>query len=269
MRWLFLFLFVLNLAYIGWQLMMPATETYADVAPLKNVRPIVLLSENSPGEKPASMSETLAVKDNAGSSVHDEAAVVTEQVVVDPVVVEPETGEAAAASVVAEVSVPEPESSPDNCYTLGPFRDLDDLRRLTREIKPYVTATDFRGKEEKEQSLYWVYIKPEKNRAQAVATGKRLKAKRIKDFYVIRDGEKINGLSLGHFRNKKGAYGLMKRVKKLGFDVVIEPVFKVYTVYWLDYQLAAGESVPESVFSQVIKPGSRAKISRLSRDCGT
>ena len=156
-----------------------------------------------------------------------------------------------------------------SCFTLGPFRDLDKLRDLTRDIKPYVVTTDFRGREERQQYLYWVYIQTEANHKKAVAAGKRLKAKKIKDFYVIREGEKIHGVSLGRFKNKNSAYKLAKKVKKLGFDVIVEPVFKTYTVYWLDYQLADGVIIPETLLEQYIQSTKKGKISRLSRSCGT
>ena len=157
----------------------------------------------------------------------------------------------------------------ESCFTLGPFRDLDKLRSLTREIKPYVVTTDFRGREERDQSLYWVYIQPEKNRKKAIETGRRLKANKIKDFYVIREGEKIHGVSLGRFRNKNSAYRLAKKVKKLGFDVIVEPIFKSYTVYWLDYQLADGVDIPETLFEPYTQPTKKGKVSRLNRSCDT
>jgi hypothetical protein len=177
----------------------------------------------------------------------------------------------AVASAQAAESVEDmpAESSPAiGCYTLGPFRDLDKLRGLTREIKSYVIKADFRGKEENEPTLYWVYLTPEANRKKAIETGNRLKAKKIKDFYVIREGEKENGLSLGHFRNKTRAYALAKKVKALDFDVNVEPVYKTYTVYWLDYELADGAAIPEKVFDEYIGTGGKDKISRLGRDCG-
>ncbi|MDT8282574.1 MAG: hypothetical protein RQ982_07125 [Gammaproteobacteria bacterium] len=179
--------------------------------------------------------------------------------------------ESASASKVSDaaVKVPGEPSQLTSCYTLGPFRDLDELRGLTREIKSYVVKADFRGSEEKEQALYWVYIKPEKSRKKAIETGHRLKAEKIKDFYVIRKGEKINGLSLGHFRNREGAYELAAKVQKRGFDVTVEAIFKTYTVYWLDYQLIDGETVPEETFDRYIKTDEKGKISRLRRDCLT
>ena len=45
MRWLFLIALFLNLAYIAWQMLVPATDSYADIPVLKNVEPIILLAE--------------------------------------------------------------------------------------------------------------------------------------------------------------------------------------------------------------------------------
>jgi len=303
MRWLFLLVLCLNLAYIAWE-MSKSSDSYVDVPPLKNVPPIVLLSElkqqpaqptslsaeNAPliqdgkavagsAEKLSDENAALAKRDDTKDAVAAKAVAVVKEKPAEQerppvessnktdlvdVVAAGQGQEAPGQQVTDQQAVAQAES----CYTLGPFRDLDNLRGLTREIKSYVVKADFRGREEKEQTLYWVYIKPEKTRNKAIEMGKRLKAKKIKDFYVIRDGEKENGLSLGHFRNKNGAYGLAKKVQNLGFDVVVEPVFRTYTVYWLDYQLSAGANVPESVFEKYINTAKKDKVSRLRRDCG-
>jgi hypothetical protein len=302
MRWLFLFVFTLNLAYIGWEMSKSPSEDYADVPALKNVQTIVLLSELKQQAADAAKTEhaedgaeealtevrvaETALAENATAVEADAEQASLEQASPEqadpvatqekpPVVVKPEPVKAVenaekpvvTTAAAQPVTATRPAQSA-SCFTLGPFRDLDKLRALTREIKSYVVGADFRGREEREPTLYWVYVTPEKNRASAIETGKRLKAKKVKDFYVIRDGEKVNGLSLGHFRNKNGAYGLAKKVKNLGFDVIVEPVFKTYTVYWLDYQLAGGVEIPESIFDKHIKAAKKDKINRLSRDCG-
>jgi hypothetical protein len=299
MRWLFLLVFSLNLAYVGWEMSRPS-ENYAEVPALKNVQPVILLSELeqkpssaqnvstvlpedkqvkgqieiSPAEQLSKYSPVDQRADVINAAVSN--AVAVEKAPADPVAkpavtaVAPEQEKQLAAGQ-AQMNAEEVEQAgtkqATDCYTLGPFRDLDNLRGLTREIKSYVVKADFRGREEKEQTLYWVYLKPEKTRKKAIETGKRLKAKKIKDFYVIRDGEKENGLSLGRFRNKESAYGLAKKVQILGFDVIVEPVFRSYTIYWLDYQLSSGVSIPESIFDKYIKSAKKNKISRLSRDC--
>ena len=283
MRWLFLFVFSLNLVYIGWEMSQTSSDNHANVPALKNVQTIVLLSElkQQADLAKADQDKSEAVVDTVENIPAEEVSengadpdpVSGSQVAVvpqDTAVEKPETTKQTAieaAVVVEQISPAVGMAKSASCFTLGPFRNLDKLRVLTREIKSYVVATDFRGREEKEQTLYWVYLQPEKSRSKAIATGKRLKAKKIKDFYVIRDGEKINGLSLGHFRNKDGAYGLAKKVKNLGFDVIVEPVFKTYTIYWLDYELAEGVDIPESIFEKHIKSSEKGKISRLSRNC--
>ncbi len=62
---------------------------------------------------------------------------------------------------------------------------------------------------------------------------------------------------------------MAKKVKNLGFNVVIEPVVKTFTAYWLDYQLDNSGKVPESIIVKYNKSVSKNKISRLARDCAT
>ena len=251
---MFLMVLFLNLAYMVWQTTRPVTQSYEDVRPLKNVQPIVLLSELKQQPSPqigevvetaevaevseiASVNKAEQIKQSALTS--DKGNIVAE---IKPLKTPDELQEKPLMSKDGRYfarsqegdAIMSRDGRPDSpygarsqeggamqkesCFTLGPFQDLDKLRDLTRNIKPYVVATDFRGREERQQYLYWVYIKPETNRKKAVAVGKRLKAKKIKDFYVIREGEKIHGVSLGRFRNKNGAYELAKKVKKYGID---------------------------------------------------
>ena len=278
MRWLFLFVLFLNLAYIGWQKSQSPVDSYVDIAPLKDVTSIVLLSELESQPDSFAVAEKMMVEKvelepsmqvATKTSVKEQPLSVQE--IVEPPSVSQEPVEENKMTNVEE-KVPEvvavlANDSVDQCFTVGPFRNLDVLSGLTQDIKPYVTTTSFRSSEKSESTVYWVYIKPEKNRKKAIEVGKRLKSKKIKDFYVIRDGEKINGLSLGHFRNKNGAYGLTKKVKNLGFNVQVELMDKKYTLYWLDYQLAQGKKVPAPVVEKYMKSAKKEKITHLGRDC--
>ena len=306
MRWLFLFVLSLNLAYFAWQSSREPADSYADVEPLKNVPPIVLLNEvstsldeleadstdtvaSSAADTPAEGDEPVekpAVADASVRQSEDVSSAEAETTV--QLTTDKESQLTAAASTAEKTAKTQPslvteggevqpaEPAPaalqsaqleGGCFTLGPFRDLDKLRSLTREIKSYVTEADFRGKEERGQAIYWVYLTPEKSRKEAIETGKRLKSRKIKDFYIIRDGAKVNGISLGHFRNKTGAYGLAKKVTNLGFDVNVEPIFKSYTIYWLDYQLAEGVTIPEKIFDKYTTNTNKDKVTRLKREC--
>ena len=50
---------------------------------------------------------------------------------------------------------------------------------------------------------------------------------------------------------------------KLGFKPEVEALFKDYTIYWLDYEVALGEIIPETTFDKYLS----GKINRLVRDC--
>ena len=234
MRWLFLFVLLLNVIYVVWQTSVPAKDAYANVPRLDNVELIVLMRE-------------------LGDNRENEA----EDLEVDTAVVKDVTEDNDADVVENE-----------KCFTLGPFREISNVKNLKKEISSYVEKVAIRNREEKEHTVHWVYIEPEKDRKSVIALGKRLKSKKIKDFYVIRQGEKNNGISLGHFKDKERAFGLESKVKKLGFDVKVEPIYKTFEVFWLDYQLVGG-GVPESVLKKYMHPEDENKISRLSRNCQT
>jgi len=237
MRWLFLFVLSLNLAYIGLEMGASSTVADVDVLALKNVKPIVLLRELKQQSDATGVEqveekvvvvddvstelpsvESINSNDGVGSQVPTTSRQLAEgesETMLEPV--ERPNAERVIAQIVVSEETTESLRKPPvevaqsaSCFTLGPFRDLAELRGLIREIKSYVTEADFRGREEKERTIYWVYVKPEKNRHQAITTGQRLKSKKIKDFYVIRDGEKINGLSLGHWRQKSGRLPLRR-----------------------------------------------------------
>ena len=222
MRWLFLFVLVLNFAYVGWELSQPEE---VEVSIVKNDVPgIILLSELG--------QESVAVP------VSEQETVVGED-----------------SKEVTKVS--------GGCYTLGPFRDLEKLRSITRAIKTYVVDASYRSHQEKEQAMFWVYLKSVATYSEARALGKRLKAAKVKDYFIIKSGEKKNGVSLGHFREKDRAYNHQAHIKNLGFKAEVEAIFKDYTIYWLDYEVVAGKNIPKNVFDKHLT----GKINRLLRDC--
>lgn len=238
MRWLFLFVLLVNVAYVSWEISQSTDESTVPKAGV-DIPTIELLSETGqatriPTEEAAASESTQAAKP-AGSE--------KQQV--------PTT-----TSVIAKPGA-------DRCYTLGPFRELDNLREFTRAIKNYVIAASFRSREEQEQSIFWVYLEPVPSLEAARELGKRLKNMKIKDYYVINSGPQEKGISLGHFKEKDRAHAHAERVKKLGFKPVVEPVFRSYTIYWLDYQVPESKVIPRKIFTKHLSK----KINRLDRSC--
>jgi hypothetical protein len=98
---------------------------------------------------------------------------------------------------------------------------------------------------------------------QAKALTRELVNKGIKDYFIITSGPNKYGISLGYFSSKERAYRHARRVEKAGFDAIAEPVFRDYTIYWLDYRIQAGKQIPQKVFDDLLEN----KASRLSRSC--
>ena len=149
------------------------------------------------------------------------------------------------------------------CYTLGPFKDKDLSDKAMAMLRGHVSDLKHRTREENEQQRYWVYIPSLKNRSEAIAKSKQLAKKKINDYYIIRTGDKNNGISLGHFKEKVHAYRRLEKLKSLGFEVEIEPIYHTYIVHWLDYRLSGEQPVENGVLVEFQDDG----IARLDRSC--
>jgi cell division septation protein DedD len=280
MRWLFLAVLSLNLVYVGWHLASDDNYQPDRLPPLKNVDTIVLLSEAERQNTAASeTAEALAETPEAASEQEQVSAEAQTAATGTPApdgqkasppseVVASAPASASRVEKAGESVAQVVESGPDErCFSLGPFKSIDNLGGLVRDIRDYVVKADFRSEEIVDDPLYWVYIKPAASLAQAKEFGSQLRAKKIKDFYIIRDGDKKYGISLGRFRNKASAYGLAKKVSKYGLNVLVDPMERKKTSYWLDYELAEGAVIPASLFEQYINSGEQGAITRKSSVC--
>lgn len=275
MRWLFLLLLLVNIVYVGWELNRERPQRTVAELP-GGVEPIVLLSEL--GTETAVRQQAVAA-DAADTPVKSKARPPVKQV--PPVQSEPELKPepapktparvAAVAETVVEtkaaetqpaVVVPEPPAA-DMCYTLGPFRKMKTLRLVTREIKDYVVEASFRSKEEQEQTMFRVFVRPVGSHQEAKAMTRELLSKNIKDYFIITEGENKNGISLGYFSTKSRAYRHADHVRRLGFDATAEPVFSSYTIYWLDYRIKSGRNIPQRIFDDHLEDSKQ----KLNRTC--
>jgi len=284
MRWLFLLLLVLNVGYVAWELKREHPLHVRATSLPRGVERIVLLREleSAPAEKEdtATMASTISAQETAAepaagdstqlqqagaSQTHPGA---TQVAVLGDVGVDIEAKAVAEEQDAAPAIGPETTSkgSPavDLCYTLGPFSEMKTLRLVTREIKDYVVEASFRSREEQEQAMFRVFLRPVGSKHEANALIKELVSKNIRDYFIINDGPNKNGISLGYFSEKGRAYSYADRVRKLGFGVVAEPVFRTYTIYWLDYRIKTGHEIPQQIFDDNLENSSQ----RLSRACG-
>lgn len=285
MRWLFLLLLVLNVGYVAWELERERPKAVHTAALPTGVERIVLLHEVESGKaekevvaQPVTAPDTqqARIKPSEDDSTQPQQAEVGQtQAMPAPVAVAADVS--ADIETVAESQGPaqpeapadRPEATPeersevDLCYTLGPFSEMQTLRLVTREIKDYVVEASFRSREEQEQSMFRVFLKPVGSKQEARALIKELVSNNIRDYFIITDGPNKNGISLGYFSSKRRAYSHADRVRKLGFDVIVEPVFRTYTIYWLDYRIKSGNEIPQQIFDDHLENSAQ----RLSRTC--
>jgi hypothetical protein len=134
--------------------------------------------------------------------------------------------------------VPEPEPAPVvaalQCSRIGPFADeaaakatRSYLAGLGQVSSHQATAQVFVG--------YWVLIPPQASRSAANAIGEQLKAKGIKDFWIVSKGAVKNGISLGVFSQKDNVDSFAQRIRDKGFTVEIRNKTKAAQQLWLDY----------------------------------
>jgi hypothetical protein len=278
MRWLFLLLLLANIAYVAWELNREHPQDALSPALPAGVERIVLLSEldTDTGQKPAASSHaaTRVAQDGAAKPAGGDASVQQQALAessrltatkdADSGKAGVEDAEAVTDSRLA-TAVDEAETVPaaDLCYTLGPFSEMQTLRRVTRAIKDYVVEASFRSKEEQEQTMFRVYVRPVGSKQEAKALIKELVSKNIRDYFIITDGPNKNGISLGYFSSKDRAYRHADRVRKLGFDATAEPVFRSYTIYWLDYRIKSDSEIPRQIIDDYLENSAQ----RLSRNC--
>ena len=279
MRWLFALLVVLNIGYVSWELNRERPQQVRGTALPKGVEPIVLLSERQ-GEpaKPEAPLPAGPVEEGPETAAVDPAPIAPADTGLSPVetaslqpqgaTVEPGSPpgpeEPAVTAPAAPAGTSRPEPVGDLCYTLGPFKEMRTLRVVTREIRDYVVEASFRSKEEQEQTMFRVLIRPVASKQEAKALINRLNSKNIRDHFILTEGPNRNGISLGYFSNKARAYKHADRVRKLGFDAYAEPVFRSYTIYWLDYQIKPGVQIPQQIFDSHMEKSAR----KLNRACG-
>jgi len=295
MRWLFLLLLVLNVGYLAWelnrehaQLAVPNTlpkgaerivllreldsekqhdEGFSQAqAQVASVEPAITDAVQAPVTEPADNESASPYQIEAKKTDIQAAEVASAEnaaAVEDGVQADGQDAMSAAMHAEKPVQVPVAKPKDDLCYTLGPFREMKTLRLVTREIKDYVVDASFRSREEQEQTMFRVLLKPVGSKQEAKALTRELASKNIKDYFIISEGPSKNAISLGYFSSKSRAYRHADRVRKLGFDVVAEPVFSTYTIYWLDYRIKADHEIPQQIFEDHLEKSSQ----RLNRSC--
>lgn len=254
MRLFLVFIILLNLLYAAWEFLNPSV-TNNDIPPLPdNLQTLELLGEEKRGGALVGENSGLVQEASVSNGLDDGQESLSAQA---------QTDEAGINKSQVTDQVVNIDESVKACFTLGPFKDSEIMQQLRISLSEHVEGMKVRKLRDSEKHRYWVYIPSKGSRAMARKTVEALRAKGVKDFYIILNGETKNGVSLGHFKEPRHANRRYKKVKGLGFDAEIKVIYRDYDVYWLDYEIGPSSVGDSFSIDEYLTEG----VSQLKRDC--
>lgn len=122
----------------------------------------------------------------------------------------------------------------ERCYSVGPFKDDDDAKFLSVRAEALGFESEIRSLATGGSVENWVHIPPLPNRQQSLQLLRELQGRGV-DSYIITQGELAEGISLGLFKNQTSARNLTKKMRDMGYNVVINEVLRGEKELWLEF----------------------------------
>ena len=152
------------------------------------------------------------------------------------------------------------------CYALGPFKDNKQSSSVAGKLRDIGAQTDEREEVNSVPLGFWVYLPPYDDWKAARADVLALEKKGLKDIFIMGRGAMKNAVSLGLFKNEKGAKERIAQVKKMGKTPKMEPQERDETSYWIDIDIErSNEKAIESI-ENIAKGLTLLKLEK--RKCG-
>ncbi len=131
-------------------------------------------------------------------------------------------------------------AEPPRCVALGPFADRAAATSAQGKAGNVISQVRLREQPAASGSTrFRVMLPAAASREEAQATVKRIVAAGLSDYYIISQGEDINAVALGQYRNREGAERRMAAVQAAGFQPRLVASGDAGQ-WWLEGQLAAG-----------------------------
>ncbi|WP_426354767.1 SPOR domain-containing protein [Stenotrophomonas maltophilia] len=147
---------------------------------------------------------------------------------------------AAPTAAPEKPATPSAAAEPPRCIALGPFADRAAATSAQGKAGNVISQVRLREQPAASGSArFRVMLPAAANRDEAQATVKRIVAAGLSDYYIISQGEDINAVALGQYRNREGAERRMAAVQAAGFQPRLVASGDAGQ-WWLEGQLAAG-----------------------------
>lgn len=243
-KWVIVFLVVMNVAFFGWQLNRDEQAIIDDQPP-----PPVTTS--------AMVNRLLLVSELERGVLRHRRSALAPQVRVVPEpqpAVDVAKADMATPSPLADHAVATPPESGVECYTVGPLDNEDDISALSDWFDSQGSQAKLRTDERREVASTWVFLPPLESREAADARVLEMQAADIDDIYVIPRGDMANAISLGLYSQEESLQRRVSELERRGFTPSVLPRYRTVIASWFDVTTDAARPMTVGVLDQIF-PG--------------
>lgn len=204
MKWLFLLLLIVNVAFFSWSYFSEGevvTANRPQATSLLSPNQLQLLSELTQDEMPP-------LRELAAEAEQEQPVAIDMEREVE---VEAEQEIVQAPPAVVE-TVPPPQR---HCFRVSDIAKKKTVEKLLQVVEQGGGELLSQGQGKIQIKKYWVMLPPYQSRSAAIAAITQLKKTRVKDYYRIRSGDYVNAISLGVFSTIDAAKRRVREVKAL------------------------------------------------------
>jgi hypothetical protein len=252
MKWIFIVLFAANLVYFGWELDRQTrihfgNNSEALVVPA-GAKHLVLVRE-----LPAPPSVQYD-QDHLQEIIPDDEYMSGVDEFLADSDTNPDDIVDALVTHLPDISAPgiPDEIKPERimCFSYGPFTDSRQTEDLMTWFQQQRVAAQQRLETEKDNQLFWIYLKPQASRDSAIQAIEDLKSKGITDYRLIETGDLRNAISLGLFSTQASVNRRLNELKNKGYQPVVVPYRDAKAIYWIDVKLTDQQDVLTRMFTE-------------------
>jgi len=130
------------------------------------------------------------------------------------------------------------------CRSIGVFTSEKEVDEAAVWLRDKGIQGKKKSKEDTVWLGYWVYLPKYSSREAAAKVVTELKAKKIKDIFIESKPPNRNVISLGLYKQRKGAETRLKQIVGEDYPAKIGKKERKQTVFWLEAQVGANQVIP-------------------------
>lgn len=266
MKWIFIFLLLVNVVYLGWEIERQAEISRNQPVAVSSVsadsRQLKLITEQEAGAQDLKTPVTPTFNATPAGTA-GEAAAPPRDTASKPAGNPQATPGLVAQMPDIDITGIDTGSGKFYCFTFGPLPEQIMAVGLRDWFKSRRAAAATRHEDEKGRQLLWIYLAPQDNRTDAMDTMRNLKDQGISDYRLIERGDLENAISLGLFSSQASVNERLRELEGKGYKPVVVPYYDNKRIYLVDVKLQQTSVPPKQIFA-----GFPSRYNYVPVDCG-